>query len=78
MKSSRTCTVATVSLPFGIRQGLGAILGEKWLLLAQNCADLGGHLPTWRQASYKQQSSKHFSFPFWPLLGLIAPGSTLL
>ena len=26
----------------------GAILGEKWLFLAQNCADLGGHLPTWR------------------------------
>ena len=26
----------------------------------------------------KQQASKHFSFPFWPLLGLIAPGSTLL
>ena len=28
--------------------GSGAILGEKWLFLAQNCADLGGHLPTWR------------------------------
>ena len=28
--------------------GLGAILGKKCLFLAQNCADLGGHLPTWR------------------------------
>ena len=27
----------------------------------------------------KQASNnKHFSFPFWPLLRLIAPGSTLL
>ena len=25
-----------------------------------------------------KQASKHFSFPFWPLLRLIAPGSTLL
>ena len=25
-----------------------AVLSEKWLFLAQNCADLGGHLPTWR------------------------------
>ena len=25
-----------------------AVLGEKWLFLAQKCADLGGHLPTWR------------------------------
>ena len=34
-----------------------------------------------KQASNKQQattSNKHFSFLFWPLLGLIAPGSTLL
>ena len=32
-----------------------------------------------KQATSKQQASnKHFSFPFWPLLGLIAPGSTLL
>ena len=27
---------------------LGLFFGEKWLFLAQNCADLGGHLPTWR------------------------------
>ena len=33
---------------WAFRPGLGAILGEKWLFLAQNCADLGGHLPTWR------------------------------
>ena len=26
----------------------------------------------------QQASNKHFSFTFWPLLGLIAPGSTLL
>ena len=31
-----------------------------------------------KQASNKQASNKHFSFPFWPLLRLIAPGSTLL
>ena len=31
-----------------------------------------------KQATSKQQASKHFSFPFWPLLRLIAPGSTLL
>ena len=31
-------------------------------------------------ANKQQQatSNKHFSFPFWPLLRLIAPGSTLL
>ena len=26
-------------------RGLGGILGEKWLVLAQNCADLKAHLP---------------------------------
>ena len=26
----------------------------------------------------QQASNKHFSSPFWPLLRLIAPGSTLL
>ena len=35
-----------------------------------------------QQATSKQQATtsnnKHFSFPFWPLLRLIAPGSTLL
>ena len=31
-----------------------------------------------KQASKQQASNKHFSFPFWPLLRLIAPGSTLL
>ena len=30
-----------------------------------------------KQASKQQASNKHFSFPFWPMLGLIAPGSTL-
>ena len=29
-------------------------------------------------ANKQQATSKHFSFPFWPLLHLIAPGSTLL
>ena len=33
---------------WAFRAGLGAVLGEKWLFLAQNCAVLGGHLPTWR------------------------------
>ena len=47
-KSSRTCSVATVSLRLGVLPGFGAILGEKWLFLAQNRADLGGHLATWR------------------------------
>ena len=27
---------------------LGLFWAKKWLFLAQNCADLGGHLPTWR------------------------------
>ena len=31
-----------------------------------------------KQTTSKQTTSKHFSFPFWPLLRLIAPGSTLL
>ena len=33
-----------------------------------------------KPATSKQQASnnKHLSFPFWPLRGLIAPGSTLL
>ena len=47
VKSSRTWDVATVSLRLGVLPGL-AILGEKRLFLAQNCANLGGHLPTWR------------------------------
>ena len=33
---------------WAFRPGFGAILGEKWLFLAQNGADLGGHPPTWR------------------------------
>ena len=33
---------------WAFRPGFGAVLGEKWLFLAQNCADLGGHLPSWR------------------------------
>ena len=48
MKSSRTWSVTTVSLHLGVLPGFGAIFGEKGLFLAQNCADLGGHLPTWR------------------------------
>ena len=49
VKSSRTWRVATVFFfVWAFRPGLGAILGEKWLFLAQNSADLGGHLPTWR------------------------------
>ena len=29
-------------------------------------------------AGNNKQASKHFCFPFWPLLGLISPGSTVL
>ena len=48
VKSTRTCSVATVSLRLGVLPGFGGYFGRKWLLLALNCADLGGHLPTWR------------------------------
>ena len=48
VKSSCTWGVATISLRLGVLPEFWAILGEKWLFLAQNCADLGGHLPTWR------------------------------
>ena len=44
-KSSRTCSVAAVCLFSTLTR---AVLGEKWLFLAQNCADLGGNLQTWR------------------------------
>ena len=48
VKSCRTWGVATVSLHLGvIARVLGAIWGETWLFLAQNCAVLGGHLRTW-------------------------------
>ena len=47
VKSSRTWGVATFPLVWAFLPGFGAVLGEKWLFLAQNCADLGGHLPTW-------------------------------
>ena len=48
VKSSRTCSVATVFLRLGVSPGFGGYFGRKWLFLAQNCSDLGGHLPTWR------------------------------
>ena len=48
VKSSRTSSVATVSLRLGVLPGFGCYFGEKWLFLAQNCAELGGHLLTWR------------------------------
>ena len=48
VESSRTLSVATVSLRWGVSRGFGLVLGEKWLFLAHDCADLGGHLPTWR------------------------------
>ena len=48
VKSSRTCNVLTVSLRLGVSPGFWGCLGEKLLFLAQTCADLGGHLPTWR------------------------------
>ena len=47
-KSSYTWATAIVSLLMGVLPGFGAILGEEWLFWAQNCADLGGHLPARR------------------------------
>ena len=47
-KSSRTCSVATISLRLGVSPGFWGYFGRKWLFLAQNNAHLGGHLPTWR------------------------------
>ena len=48
VKSSRTWSVAAVCLRLGVSPGFGGYFGQKWLFLAQNSADLGGHLPTWR------------------------------
>ena len=48
VKSSRTWSVAAVCLRLGVSPGFGGYFGRKWLFLAQNSADLGGHLPTWR------------------------------
>ena len=48
VKSTRTWNVATVFLRLGVSPGFGGSFGRKWLFLAQNSADLGGHLPTWR------------------------------
>ena len=48
VKSSRTWSVATVFLRLGVSPGFGGYFGRKGLFLAQNNADLGGHLPTWR------------------------------
>ena len=48
VKSSRTWGVASVFLRLGVSPGLGGYFGRKWLFLAQNSADWGGHLPTWR------------------------------
>ena len=36
---------------------LGLFWAEKWLFLAQNCADVGGHLPTWRHRPGPQSVS---------------------
>ena len=48
-KSSRTRSVATVSLRLGVSPGFGGYFGRKMaVFFAQNCAHLGGHLPTWR------------------------------
>ena len=48
VKSSRTWSMATNFLCLGVSPGFGGYFGRKWLFLAQNSADLGGHLPTWR------------------------------
>ena len=48
VKSGRARAVATVYLVWAFCPGLGAIFGEKWLLLDGNRAALGGHVPTWR------------------------------
>ena len=49
VKSSRTCSVATVSLRLAVLTGFfGAVLGQKRPFWGTKCAVLGGHLPTWR------------------------------
>ena len=48
LKSSRTWSVAAVSLRLGVSAGFGGCFERKMAVFAQNCADLGGHLPTWR------------------------------
>ena len=48
VKSSRTCSVATVSLCMGVSPGFGGYFRRRMAVLAQNCANLGGDLPTWR------------------------------
>ena len=47
-KSSCTLDLPLFRFSWAFCPSFGAISGEKWLFLAQNCADLGGHLPTWR------------------------------
>ena len=48
VKSSRTCTPATVSLRLGVLPGFWGLFWAKiGCFLAQNRANLGGHLPTW-------------------------------
>ena len=47
-KSGRTWSVATVSLHLTVLNRFYVSLGQKRLFLAQNCADLGGHLTIWR------------------------------
>ena len=47
-KSSRTWSVAAVCLHLAVLNPYWGCFGRKWLFLAQSCADLGGHLPTWR------------------------------
>ena len=44
-KSSRTCSVDTVSVSLGVLPGFGGYFAP---FLAQNYGDLGGHLLTWR------------------------------
>ena len=63
VKSSHTCGVATVSLRLGVLPRFGGYFRPKmaFFFFAQSCADLGGHLPTWRP----RPGPPPVSFFFW-------------
>ena len=47
-KPSRLRVMSSVFLHFASLTGFGGCFGRKMQFLAQNCVDLGRHLPTWR------------------------------
>ena len=48
VKSSRTWSVASVCLDLAVSTGFRGGFGPKKAVWGSKCADLGGHLPTWR------------------------------